>query len=75
MTSSGQSEHRLLLRRRGAALNSAIFEAVLAEIAESGCAALTTDRVVVERERVVLQMNLFVGYPPSGRRQWITPPW
>ncbi|MGO4582932.1 TetR/AcrR family transcriptional regulator [Arthrobacter sp. 2RAF6] len=41
----GQQDHRKLPRRRGAALNSAIFEAVRAEIAESGYAALTMDSV------------------------------
>ncbi|MCZ9882756.1 TetR/AcrR family transcriptional regulator [Arthrobacter sp. B2a2-09] len=43
-------DHRKLPRRRGAALNSAIFEAVRAEIAESGYAALTMDSVA-ERAR------------------------
>jgi AcrR family transcriptional regulator len=38
-------DHRTLPRRRGAALNSAIFEAVWAEIAEHGYAALTMDGV------------------------------
>ncbi|MGM7775927.1 TetR/AcrR family transcriptional regulator [Arthrobacter sp. KNU-44] len=46
----GNRDHRKLPRRRGAALNSAIFEAVLAEIAESGYAALTMDSVA-ERAR------------------------
>jgi AcrR family transcriptional regulator len=45
-----QQDHRKLPRRRGAALNSAIFEAVRAEIAESGYAALTMDGVA-ERAR------------------------
>lgn len=45
-----QQDHRKLPRRRGAALNSAIFEAVRAEIAESGYAALTMDSVA-ERAR------------------------
>lgn len=45
-----QRDHRKLPRRRGAALNSAIFEAVRAEIAESGYAALTMDSVA-ERAR------------------------
>ncbi|GAA5198562.1 TetR/AcrR family transcriptional regulator [Arthrobacter gyeryongensis] len=46
----GNRDHRKLPRRRGAALNSAIFEAVRAEIAESGYAALTMDSVA-ERAR------------------------
>lgn len=53
-TGSGRTtalpDHRTLPRRRGEALNSAIFEAVRAEIAESGYAALTMDRVA-ERAR------------------------
>ncbi|WP_426986246.1 TetR/AcrR family transcriptional regulator [Pseudarthrobacter sp. Y6] len=43
-------DHRKLPRRRGPALNSAIFEAVRAEIAESGYAGLTMDSVA-ERAR------------------------
>ncbi len=50
MTTLPGSDHRTLPRRRGAALNSAIFEAVRAEIAESGYAALTMERVA-ERAR------------------------
>lgn len=42
-----QPDHRKLPRRRGAVLNSAIFEAVRAEIAESGYAALTMESVAV----------------------------
>ncbi|MBT2512268.1 TetR/AcrR family transcriptional regulator [Arthrobacter sp. ISL-30] len=45
-----QADHRKLPRRRGAALNAAIFEAVRAEIAESGYAALTMDGIA-ERAR------------------------
>ncbi|GAA3319061.1 TetR/AcrR family transcriptional regulator [Arthrobacter ramosus] len=47
---TGVRDHRKLPRRRGAVLNSAIFEAVRAEIAESGYAALTMDSVA-ERAR------------------------
>jgi AcrR family transcriptional regulator len=43
-------DHRTLPRRRGAVLSRAIFDAVLAEIAESGYSALTMDRVA-ERAR------------------------
>lgn len=43
-------DHRKLPRRRGAVLSRAIFDAVLAEIAESGYATLTMDRVA-ERAR------------------------
>ncbi|WP_211880646.1 TetR/AcrR family transcriptional regulator [Pseudarthrobacter albicanus] len=50
MTPAAQPDHRKQPRRRGAALNTAIFDAVLAEIAESGYAALTMDRVA-ERAR------------------------
>jgi len=45
-----QRDHRKLPRRRGAALNSAIFKAVREEIAESGYAGLTMDSVA-ERAR------------------------
>ncbi|WP_442543733.1 TetR/AcrR family transcriptional regulator [Arthrobacter sp. KN11-1C] len=45
-----ERDHRKLPRRRGAALNSAIFEAVREEIAESGYAGLTMDSVA-ERAR------------------------
>jgi AcrR family transcriptional regulator len=38
-------DHRKLPRRRGEVLSRAIFDAVLAEIAESGYSALTMDRV------------------------------
>ncbi len=47
---SQQRDHRKLPRRRGAALNSAIFKAVREEIAESGYAGLTMDSVA-ERAR------------------------
>lgn len=50
MTAVQGADHRKQPRRRGAALNSAIFEAVRAEIAESGYAALTMERVA-ERAR------------------------
>lgn len=50
MTPAAQPDHRKQPRRRGAVLNRAIFDAVLAEIAESGYAALTMDRVA-ERAR------------------------
>ncbi|HEU4668117.1 MAG TPA: TetR/AcrR family transcriptional regulator [Arthrobacter sp.] len=50
MTAGARPDHRKLPRRRGAVLNSAIFDAVLAEIAESGYSALTMDRVA-ERAR------------------------
>lgn len=40
-------DHRKRPRRRGVVLHQAIFEAVRAEIAESGYAALTMDRVAV----------------------------
>jgi AcrR family transcriptional regulator len=43
-------DHRTLPRRRGAVLSRAIFDAVMAEIAESGYSALTMDRVA-ERAR------------------------
>jgi AcrR family transcriptional regulator len=43
-------DHRKLPRRRGAVLSRAIFDAVLAEIAESGYSTLTMDRVA-ERAR------------------------
>jgi AcrR family transcriptional regulator len=43
-------DHRTLPRRRGEVLSKAIFDAVLAEIAESGYSALTMDRVA-ERAR------------------------
>jgi AcrR family transcriptional regulator len=45
-----QRDHRKLPRRRGAALNSAIFKAVREEIAESGYVGLTMDSVA-ERAR------------------------
>lgn len=45
MTAGPGRDHRKQPRRRGAVLNSAIFDAVLAEIAESGYSALTMDRV------------------------------
>ncbi len=47
---SQQRDHRKLPRRRGAALNSAIFMAVREEIVESGYAGLTMDSVA-ERAR------------------------
>ncbi|WP_406635957.1 TetR/AcrR family transcriptional regulator [Pseudarthrobacter quantipunctorum] len=50
MTAGARPDHRKLPRRRGAVLNSAIFDAVLSEIAESGYTALTMDRVA-ERAR------------------------
>ena len=50
MTAGARPDYRKLPRRRGAVLNSAIFDAVLAEIAESGYSALTMDRVA-ERAR------------------------
>ncbi|WP_115789536.1 TetR/AcrR family transcriptional regulator [Arthrobacter silvisoli] len=50
MTRAPGTDHRTLPRRRGAALNSAIFAAVRAEIAESGYAGLTMERVA-ERAR------------------------
>ncbi|MFX1819684.1 TetR/AcrR family transcriptional regulator [Pseudarthrobacter sp. CC4] len=50
MTAGAGPDHRKLPRRRGAVLNNAIFDAVLAEIAESGYSALTMDRVA-ERAR------------------------
>lgn len=50
MTAVPGPDHRKLPRRRGAVLSRAIFDAVLAEIAESGYATLTMDRVA-ERAR------------------------
>lgn len=50
MTAAPGPDHRNLPRRRGAVLSRAIFDAVLAEIAESGYSALTMDRVA-ERAR------------------------
>jgi AcrR family transcriptional regulator len=50
VTAMPGQDHRKLPRRRGAVLNKAIFDAVLAEIAESGYSALTMDRVA-ERAR------------------------
>jgi AcrR family transcriptional regulator len=50
VTAPAQPDHRKLPRRRGEALNKAIFDAVLAEITESGYSALTMDRVA-ERAR------------------------
>lgn len=50
MTTGPALDHRKLPRRRGEVLSRAIFEAVLAEITESGYAALTMDRVA-ERAR------------------------
>jgi AcrR family transcriptional regulator len=50
VTAEPAQDHRKLPRRRGAALNRAIFDAVLAEIAESGYSTLTMDRVA-ERAR------------------------
>lgn len=43
-------DHRTLPRRRGGVLSRAIFDAAMAEIAESGYSALTMDRVA-ERAR------------------------
>lgn len=43
-------DHRTLPRRRGDALNTAIYEATIAELAESGFATLTMERVA-ERAR------------------------
>lgn len=45
MTAVPGPDHRKLPRRRGEVLSRAIFDAVLAEIAESGYSALTMDRV------------------------------
>jgi AcrR family transcriptional regulator len=50
VTATPGPDHRNLPRRRGAVLSRAIFDAVLAEIAESGYSALTMDRVA-ERAR------------------------
>lgn len=50
MTAVVRPDHRKLPRRRGAVLSRAIFDAVLAEIAESGYYAVTMDRVA-ERAR------------------------
>jgi AcrR family transcriptional regulator len=50
VTPADKQDHRTLPRRRGAVLDNAIFDAVLAEIAESGYAALTMTRVA-ERSR------------------------
>lgn len=50
MTAVPGPDHRKLPRRRGAVLSRAIFDAVLAEIAESGYSTLTMDRVA-ERAR------------------------
>lgn len=50
VTSGPSQDHRKRPRRRGAVLNSAIFEAVRAEIPEAGYSALTMDRVA-ERAR------------------------
>jgi AcrR family transcriptional regulator len=45
VTASPAPDHRNLPRRRGAVLSRVIFDAVLAEIAESGYSAVTMDRV------------------------------
>jgi AcrR family transcriptional regulator len=44
-TGSGPADHRKSPRRRGGALLTAIFEATLAELAESGYAELSMERV------------------------------
>lgn len=47
---TAEIDHRKLPRRRGEALNAAIYDATLAELAEGGFAALTMERVA-ERAR------------------------
>ncbi|WP_426977566.1 TetR/AcrR family transcriptional regulator [Pseudarthrobacter sp. O4] len=58
-------DHRKHPRRRGAALNAAIFDAALAEIAEAGYGALTMDRVA-ERARAS-KASLYRRWPGRVR--------
>jgi hypothetical protein len=67
----GNRDHRKLPRRRGAVLNSAIFEVVRGEIAESGYAALTMDSVA-ERARAS-KASLYRRWP--GRAACAKTPW